>query len=355
MTIKHSIIVGCTNYNGATIDDIIDEVKYFKKIAKDTIDKLKEYKQKIKDWEPLWIKANIEEDVDEKIETFKSFINNFNRLIKELPNGVARGHCDLLDQISSELGRYKHFKQDFKERYVEQICRANIKQSPDKKRIVIEAIYCEIIDIINIYGDISNLRGQLLTYVGVTVKIDKKSRKTAVAGRKEVSKIDKDDWKPQKGTYLLLDHETVEKQTSVKFYIVWKGERKKLPFKEGGQMHALFNAFITERDNKDKGIVRSDDMKEFLETVQAPSRAVEDLNKSLVNKLKAKKCDAPDIIVGYSTKQNGYITRIPIITSEQLEQAESFRKSNVDSRDVEERFDDGFQIEDRHMRAKNKK
>ena len=356
MTIKHSMIVGYTNYNGATIDDIINEIKHFKTIAKDMIDKLKEYKQKIKDWEPLWVRANIEEDMDEKIETFESFINNFNRLIKELPNGVVRGHCDLLDQISSELDRYKSFKQDFKERYVEQMCEANIKQFPDKKRIIIEAIYCEIIGAINTYRDISTLRSQLLTYVGVTVKIDKKSKKTVAAGKKKVSKIDKDDWKPPKTTYLLVGHKTDEGKTSVLFHVIWKGKNKKLPFKESSQMHALFNIFVTKLDSDGNSIVNSDDMKNVLRTKQVPNKAVDDLNEALVDKLRLKGCDVPDVIIGYSSKQNGYITRIPIITPEQLEQAESSRKNSVDSgHSVEEYFDDGFQIEDRNMRAKNKR
>jgi hypothetical protein len=97
-------------------------------------------------------------------------------------------------------------------------------------------------------------------------------------------------------------------------------------------------------------------MKNYLGTKQAPSKAIEDLNKALVNKLRQKKCDVPDIIVGYSQKRNGYVSLIPIMTGQQLEDLENHKQDRGENRqDVEEHFGDGFQIERRGRQHKHKK
>lgn len=142
------------------------------------------------------------------------------------------------------------------------------------------------------------------------------------------SKIDQSTWKCPPETYILRKvnkagiPETYSGHHPVmagdyKFLVVWKDSKAKklhLEKKKHSHMDLLFNLFISKKENNP--IISEKEIKKVFETKQPANKAVRDVNKNLVKKLRRAfpemKKDIPDLIIGYSKMKDGYITSIPI-------------------------------------------
>jgi len=187
------------------------------------------------------------------------------------------------------------------------------------------------------------------------IQLSKSTRKKRLIKKQEnnlndnMSKIDQSNWKLPPGETFILrkiikngDPETFSnykpKPMNVgdyKFYIVWNGSAPKdLKIKKPSQMDSLLNLFITSKIKN--SIVSQKDIQKFLDTKQPPNRAVKDLNDTLVKSLSRKfpkeKALMSDLILGYSKKMDGYITKIPIIPTDD----ESFNILDKEDRPLEE-------------------
>ena len=152
--------------------------------------------------------------------------------------------------------------------------------------------------------------------------------KSKVSMNDAESEIDKSAWKRPQETYILrmvnkvsipgtLPERNPVRVGDYKFLVVWKDSEAKtlhIEKKKHSHMDSLFNLFISKKEND--SIISEKEIKKVFETEQPANKAVRDVNKNLVAKLRRafpeKKKDIPDLIIGHSKKEGGYITLIPI-------------------------------------------
>lgn len=150
-----------------------------------------------------------------------------------------------------------------------------------------------------------------------------------------MSEIDKLHWRPPSGTFIFpkpikidFSEEYSTKRTkrkktrNYKFCIIWNdAELKELDVKDYSQTDSLFNLFLASKE--DNPVITKREIGKYLETKQPPNRAIRDINDALVKKLRRKfpkqRDRIPDLIIGYSKKEDGYISLIPINKESKLD------------------------------------
>ncbi len=164
-------------------------------------------------------------------------------------------------------------------------------------------------------------------------QLQKSTRKQKSNPSDDLSKIDKSSFKLPPQTYIFRKTTKVSvpetfssfkpiRAGDYKFYIVWNNSvPKEFVVRKPTQMDTLFTLFISNKDNN--YLIYQKEIKKILGTKQPPNRAIRDLNNALAGRLRRKfpkeKEHIPDLIIGYSKKEGGYITLIPIVDESILE------------------------------------
>jgi hypothetical protein len=159
MSRKRSFIAGGTDYTGYTLDVILDDLVSLRDFTRESITKLKSFAKNVKRQD-----AKIEGSdyvigyINFFIDLFQRYLGDFERLIRELPEGVRPRHIEIVDQIhqSSVFEEQRCIK--FKYDYVE-------NQGEEQLSSLLSSIYYYSRQLLIDYKDLSNLNLRLKTFV----------------------------------------------------------------------------------------------------------------------------------------------------------------------------------------------
>ncbi|HAJ57549.1 MAG TPA: hypothetical protein DCL35_07260 [Candidatus Omnitrophica bacterium] len=312
---RRTIIAGLTDYFGASKDDVISELVRFKKIAEVTIKNLNDLKIKSTESFSKNIVKEVNSFIDKRTADYNCYVDDFNQLIRELPRQITEGHCKILKQIFLDVEKQGNICKDFKN--------DNLSEASDKQEFrIIDKVYEEARQLTVDFLDIANLERRLSTFIGSNTKLSKRGNRTKNLKNEAESEIDKSSWRMLPGTFIVRKQ---MKTGYAEFYICWNdSELKILGVKKLTQMHSLFDLFIANKSNN--SLIQPKEIKKFLDTKQPPNKAVRDVNDALVHKLRRKlpkeRERIPDLIIGYSNKEGGYKTLIPIVEESTLDTVE---------------------------------
>jgi hypothetical protein len=161
MALPRSPFAGDTNYFGATLHDLIDHLIDWRKMTQETVDRLNELRANVVEKQDrLNEPTGILDFIDYMVNQFQRFINDFDRIIRELPASVEERHVELIGRLAERSRTLDQSCVAFKQDYI----RGALKD--ERLRPLIDNIYSEARSMAIDYRDLFNLLGQLKTFVG---------------------------------------------------------------------------------------------------------------------------------------------------------------------------------------------
>jgi hypothetical protein len=161
MTLQRSPFAGDTNYMGASLEDIVAHLKDWRKSTQDTIEILKKYRPQILEKrEGFDNPDSIVDFIDYFINRLERYLNDFDRLIRELPLSVEERHVELIKRLADYSKALDDTCVDFKQDHI----RSGIKN--ERMRPLVDVIYSEARSQAIDYQDLFNVASQLKTFIG---------------------------------------------------------------------------------------------------------------------------------------------------------------------------------------------
>jgi len=165
MALPRSPFAGDTNYFGATIQDFVAHLNDWRKMTQEAIDELNKLRADVV------VKQNRLDDpvgvldfIDYMVNQFQRFINDFDRIIRELPSSVEERHVDLIRRLAQHGQTLDQSCVQFKQDYIRR------PMKDERLRPLIDTVYSEARSMTIDYADLFNLLGQLKTFVGTRVE-----------------------------------------------------------------------------------------------------------------------------------------------------------------------------------------
>ncbi len=245
-----------TDYIGASLQDICDDLKSHRKATDAVIQALNTYrtevsqsKDKIDHYKGVLLY------VDNFNETYCRFLSVFDRLLLEIPEGLNENHIYLLKKLFDAndasdarfrlIDSCKNFKSDY----------ISVHLRDESIRPLFDKIYEDSIGVVYFYGGFSAAIPHLKTYIGAKLKIKESAEE---AGKKEVKKSGsisiKKDVKSNGELAIELQGESIlvySKNNPAKIQFL---RSKKEVFGRAEKLWKLFKKFIEK-----KGIVYADE------------------------------------------------------------------------------------------------
>lgn len=101
MTLPRSPFAGDTNYFGATLQDLVAHLTDWRKITQETIDELARLRvDVVKNRDRLDEPESVLDFIDYMVNQFQRFLNDFGRIIRELPSSVEERHVELIRRLA---------------------------------------------------------------------------------------------------------------------------------------------------------------------------------------------------------------------------------------------------------------
>jgi hypothetical protein len=105
--------------------------------------------------------------IDSSIDLFGHFLNDWDRILEEVPSEVTAAHIDMLSQILSASEYHEKYCVDFKHEHIEHDLR------DESMRPLLDEIYAETRDEVINYSDLHNAIPRLKTYLGKSLEKEK--------------------------------------------------------------------------------------------------------------------------------------------------------------------------------------
>jgi hypothetical protein len=165
MALPRSPFAGDTNYFGATIQDLVAHLNDWRKMTQETIDELNKLRADVVEKQDrLDEPVGVLDFIDYMVNQFQRFINDFDRIIRELPSSVEERHVELIRRLAQRGQTLDQSCVQFKQDYI----RRPLKD--ERLRPLIDTVYSEARSMTIDYADLFNLLGQLKTFVGTRVE-----------------------------------------------------------------------------------------------------------------------------------------------------------------------------------------
>jgi len=146
---------------GASLEDILAHLKDWRKSTQDTIETLEKYRpQVLEKQERLDNPESITEFIDYFVNRLGRYLNDFDRLIRELPFSVEERHVELVRRLAEFSRTLDSTCVDFKQDHI----RRDLKD--ERLRPLVDVIYSEARSQAIDYDDLFNIASQLKTFVG---------------------------------------------------------------------------------------------------------------------------------------------------------------------------------------------
>ena len=95
-----SVIQGGTDYTGVSLEDIYEHLKEWKESTNLLIQNLIKYKsQVIENGKNIDDEEDVSDFIELSIDLFNRFLSDYDRLLAEIPRGVAEAHIEIIYQI----------------------------------------------------------------------------------------------------------------------------------------------------------------------------------------------------------------------------------------------------------------
>src|SRR5689334_14638525 len=160
MTLQRSFIAGATDYRGADLSDILSHLRTWHETTQRTIDLLLSLKPTVEaSRDQLDGPDDILSFIDSFVELLRRYLNDFTRLLNEMPKSVQQRHVEIVAQLAdlaeSADQSCVYFKTDHIERPLKN----------ENLRGLVDKIYGESRDQAVDYQDLSNVATRLKTFV----------------------------------------------------------------------------------------------------------------------------------------------------------------------------------------------
>jgi hypothetical protein len=162
MTLQRSFIAGATDYRGAEFSDILTHLEAWRKNTRRTIDLLLSLKPKVEESrDRLDGPDDIISFIDGFVGLLRRYINDFTRLLTEMPKSVHQRHVDTVVQLAELAESADDSCVNFKRHHIAR----SLKD--ENLRGLVDYIYGEARDQAIDYQDLSNVATRLKTFVGM--------------------------------------------------------------------------------------------------------------------------------------------------------------------------------------------
>jgi hypothetical protein len=160
MPVKRSALAGLTNYSGASLEDVIDQLRQWRGMIDETFAVLGECRSALDTSERGALQGldDVSRFVGFSLAWFTSFAANLDRLVAELPVAVLPAHDELIGQMLAERAAQERYCIDFRNRR---------ERLPREDAEIAEKAYVEARSALVDLLDLDNVRVRLRTFVGV--------------------------------------------------------------------------------------------------------------------------------------------------------------------------------------------
>ncbi len=161
MTRKRSILAGFTDYTGYSMGDIIAHLRDWKRNTEEVRELLRRHLEAVQNnLDRLDSPGDIESYIRFFLDLYGRFQDDFERLLKELPNGVRSRHVQIVTQIYDGSRRADRLCRGFKEDHIERVLK-----DESLRYSLIDQIYGDTREMLSDYRDLANLAHRLKTFV----------------------------------------------------------------------------------------------------------------------------------------------------------------------------------------------
>ena len=165
MVRKRSVMAGMTDYTGVPFGDILAHLRDWRDLTAQTIKNLQDLRAKVEQHaERLDYPDDIHDYLGYFVDLFSRYLGDFERLVKELPEGVTDSHIELVTQLYESSEHEQRVCIEFSRDHINR----GIKD--ERLRYLVDDIYRESRGLLVDYGDLSNLVSRLRTFVGTVPK-----------------------------------------------------------------------------------------------------------------------------------------------------------------------------------------
>lgn len=151
---------------GSSLEGICVDLQKYKEETEQTLKRLEQNKEKViqnKDNIDRWDYPEIILFIKLSAELFEACLNEFNRLVSEIPEGVKDYHVDMIADIIKRSLYHDDSCVDYKREYIRKYIRNKV---PDQSmRPLIETIYGHTRDQVVSYKYLADLNKRLTTYI----------------------------------------------------------------------------------------------------------------------------------------------------------------------------------------------
>lgn len=310
--IRKSIFAGMSNYRGASLKEICEEVARFQSITIKDIEEFEKLREEINKSENEKFVEELNDCLNRRIAVLGANRHDFGRLINEIPKGVKEIHCQILESLVREMWTLKDLNKAFRESFP-------LYVNNSKERWFADAVYSRVGDLLADYEDLKWLLEILRTYVGAKIKREKKEKSLNKARRNNSKK--QELWDVPKDTYFFKLYDTSDNTVS-QFIVMWQGKEHKLNIREGSKQDNIFAAFHKAKEDG-YNFVKADELSTFIDPKQPLNKDVRDINKSLLAKLRRKlgvnKCGLPKELFVFNTVEKAYQSLIPFVSPDEID------------------------------------
>lgn len=161
MVLKRSGMVGMTDYTGASFEDIMAHLQDWRRGTDEDIQKLRDLRLQVEE-----NRAHLDAPqlillyIDHFLSLFTRYRGDFERLLEELPHGVAERHVEIVRQLFKSSDFETHATMRFSEQHIHR----DLKD--ESLRHLVDEIYRVTRGRLDDNQDLSNLRSRLATYIG---------------------------------------------------------------------------------------------------------------------------------------------------------------------------------------------
>jgi hypothetical protein len=160
--IRRSPMAGMTNYGGASLSDLVEQLTVWHRDAARTANILRDCLGQVgENQSRLDTPHDIAQFIRRTLAVVDRFVADFGRLVDELPKEVLPAHLELTDQMLAQRDASDRWCIEFKNRHIESGVRDG------EMRTLLETVYQEARTFFVDTLDLSNVAWRLKTFVGV--------------------------------------------------------------------------------------------------------------------------------------------------------------------------------------------